>query len=419
MIDSQETVNKIYYDFNDLLKTEMKQKLRHKQIHIKVGQDNKRRRIKKPWWNDLLTIMWNEVCYAEKNMIKAKGVTRKHSRQVFKDKHKIFDREVQRSKRNYVKEQQREIENLTNSNQQEFWKKIGKVGIGQERQKLIPMEVLLEDGSLSKSADVLMNKWKTGFYELLDPNITANENDEVFVRDNSDLNFDQDVNSALTRDEVVKAIKSVKNNKANDIDNLLAESLKTPVFTGILTVLFNKCFNDGIVPDTWKLGAINPIPKSSAYNKKDPLSAMGITLAPVFNKIYCTILNNRLSEWEEQNNILHDAQNGFRKKRSTVDHITSLTSIIETRKLKRKSTFAIFVDFKNAYDAIDRSKLFIELKHIGIAGRMYKALVSLYEDVKCCVRVNSFYTVWFSVSCGLKQGCCLSPILFNFISMIW
>lgn len=56
-------------------------------------------------------------------MIKAKGFTRKHSRQVFKDERKIFDMEVQRSKQSYVKEQQRETENLANNNQQEFWKK--------------------------------------------------------------------------------------------------------------------------------------------------------------------------------------------------------------------------------------------------------------------------------------------------------
>ena len=49
-------------------------------------------------------------------------------------------------------------------------------------------------------------------------------------------------------------------------------------------------------------------------------------------KNYCTILNKRLSQWEEQNEILHDAQNGFRKNRSTVDHISSLTSIIESNR---------------------------------------------------------------------------------------
>ena len=81
MTNSQENVNKIYNEFSNLLKTEMKQKLRHKQIHIKVGQDNKKRLINKPWWNELLTTMWNEVCFAEKNMTNAKGVPKKHIRQ--------------------------------------------------------------------------------------------------------------------------------------------------------------------------------------------------------------------------------------------------------------------------------------------------------------------------------------------------
>ena len=99
-------------------------------------------------------------------------------------------------------------------------------------------------------------KWQISFNELLNPNITANENDEAILWDNSGLNFDQDINSAITRDEVVKAVKSVKNNKANGIDNLPAEIWKTLIFTGILAVLFNKCFSDGI-------GVINPIPKFS------------------------------------------------------------------------------------------------------------------------------------------------------------
>ena len=130
-------------------------------------------------------------------------------------------------------------------------------------------------------------------------------------------------------------------------------------------------------------------------------------------KMYGYILNGRLSEWEEENDILHDAQNGFRKGRSTTDHLSTLTSIVETRKLKSKATFAAFIDFRKAYDAIDRTQLFGKLLNLGINGKMYKALESLYKDVKCCVRLNNMHTDWFSVKCGLKQGCPLSPVLFN------
>ena len=44
---------------------------------------------------------------------------------------------------------------------------------------------------------------------------------------------------------------------------------------------------------------------------------------------------------------------------------------------------------------------------------MYYAISSLYKSVECCVRVNGLCTDWFNVQCGLKQGCLLSPLLFN------
>ena len=391
----------------------MKDNLKHKQVNIEIGLNNKRRRMKKPWWNDTLTVMWNDVCKAEKDMIKLVGGARAHFRHLFKNSRKVFDREVQRCKRKYVKDQQKEIECLVNNDQQAFWKKIGKIGIGQERVKKIPMEILLEDGSLTKDADAVMGKWQTSFCDLLNPNQFTDNTEEQILQDSVDSNIDQALNCFITDDEVLKAVKEMKVNKASGIDEIPAEIWKNKRLTKAWGILFNKCFDIGIVPESWKLGVITPVPKSSTANDKDPLSYRGITLAPVIYKIYCSILNSRLSVWEEDNAVLHDAQNGFRNGRSTVDQIMSLTSIIETRKLKKKSTFAVFVDFKKAYDAINRSKLFTELKDLGIAGKMFNALRSLYDDVKCCVKLNGFHTDWFAVRCGLKQGCSLSPMLFN------
>ena len=50
---------------------------------------------------------------------------------------------------------------------------------------------------------------------------------------------------------------------------------------------------------------------------------------------------------------------------------------------------------------------------MGISGRFLATLQSLYKNVKCAVRVNGQQTEWFDVNCGLKQGCMLSPMLFN------
>ena len=66
-------------------------------------------------------------------------------------------------------------------------------------------------------------------------------------------------------------------------------------------------------------------------------------------KIYSYILNTRLSKWTEDNSVLNDCQNGFRQKRSTIDHLTTLTTVIESKKAERKPTFVAFTDEKKKH----------------------------------------------------------------------
>ena len=100
------------------------------------------------------------------------------------------------------------------------------------------------------------------------------------------------------------------------MDEIPGEVLKNAIYLVItfLHKFFNACFETGKVPETWSKGIINPIPKASTSDSRDPLSYRGITLAPVTYKVYCTILNERLISWNEQHNIIVDEQNGFRKK---------------------------------------------------------------------------------------------------------
>ena len=94
----------------------------------------------------------------------------------------------------------------------------------------------------------------------------------------------------------------------------------------------------------WNRGIITPIPKCSTSDPRDPLSYRGITLAPFAYKVFCGILNDRLVKWPDEREIIKDEQNGFMKGRSTVDHINTITSIIETRKKCKLSTYVAFRD---------------------------------------------------------------------------
>ena len=74
-----------------------------------------------------------------------------------------------------------------------------------------------------------------------------------------------------------------------------------------------------------------------------------------------------------------------------------------------------FIDFKKAFDLIDRNTLWLILTKNGIRGKMYQAVKSMYEVVKARVRVGGDLTEAFMCSRGLKQGDRCSPILFSLL----
>ena len=54
--------------------------------------------------------------------------------------------------------------------------------------------------------------------------------------------------------------------------------------------------------------------------------------------------------------------------------------------------------------------LFQKLQNVGLNGNILNAIKSLYDGVKCCVRINGLKTGFFDVGCGLKQGCTLPTL---------
>lgn len=124
------------------------------------------------------------------------------------------------------------------------------------------------------------------------------------------------------------------------------------------------------------------------------------------------ILNERLSKWVEENNILNEYQAGFRKKYSTSDNIYNLGSIVHIKMNEKKKVYAFFVDFKAAFDKVPRKLMIYKLYNMGISNKMVNFIASVYSNTKSVVWVNDGYTEEFETFTGVKQGCLLSPLLF-------
>lgn len=130
-------------------------------------------------------------------------------------------------------------------------------------------------------------------------------------------------------------------------------------------------------------------------------------------KLFTSILNNRLLDWSKTNDVITDAQFGFKPNCGTRDAIFALHSIVTNTLCKRKRLYCAFIDFKKAFDSIDRSKLWLKLSKVGIQGKLLNVIKALYNDVKSCVVVNGHLSDYFCNNVGLMQGEVLSPILFN------
>ena len=103
--------------------------------------------------------MWRQASRKEKESMKTN--MKKHQR--------IFDRKVQSAKRCFWHEEQQKLVDGYTGDTKNFWKRIGKIGAGNERIKGTPLEIIQEDGTVSKDPSIVLEKWKCGYQGLLNP----------------------------------------------------------------------------------------------------------------------------------------------------------------------------------------------------------------------------------------------------------
>ena len=113
------------------------------------------------------------------------------------------------------------------------------------------------------------------------------------------------------------------------------------------------------------------------------------------------------------NRELPDVQTGFRKGRGTRDQIANIHWNIEKAREFQKNIYLSFIDYAKAFDCVDHNKLWKILEEMGISDHLTCLLRNLHEGQEATVRTAHGTTDWFQVGKGVRQGCILSPCLFN------
>eukprot|EP00745_Piridium_sociabile_P040619 TRINITY_DN784_c0_g2_i2.p1 TRINITY_DN784_c0_g2~~TRINITY_DN784_c0_g2_i2.p1 ORF type:complete len:579 (+),score=61.48 TRINITY_DN784_c0_g2_i2:324-2060(+) len=261
--------------------------------------------------------------------------------------------------------------------------------------------------------EIPIQQWHDHFFSVFnDPACNIATDEESITEDEDDC--EPLFNSPISNEEVIAAIRHLKSGKSAGPDKIVAEMLKhaNTVIIDFLTRLFNQLFENATFPSEWAKSIIIPIHKKGDVNNPD--NYRGVALTSIVSKVYTHILNKRLTTWSQREEKNIEEQAGFRANYSTIDHIFTLYSIVQKYLLNKTKLYVAFVDFRKAFDSVNRNALWHVLRKNGINGKLYMALKGVYKSVLACVRVNGIYSDFFDCPNGVKQGCLLSPQMFSF-----
>ena len=126
------------------------------------------------------------------------------------------------------------------------------------------------------------------------------------------------------------------------------------------------------------------------------------------------IASARLSSHCEVGGILPEEQCGFRPARSTVDMLFVVRRLQELGRERKIPLYMCFIDLQKAYDSVDRELLWEVLRRFGVPDPMLSVIRQFHDGMRARVRTDDGeLSEWFDVTQGLRQGCVLSPLLFN------
>jgi ribonuclease HI/exonuclease III len=219
-------------------------------------------------------------------------------------------------------------------------------------------------------------------------------------------------NAPFSEWELNNALRDVRNTSPG-LDQIHYEMLRHLPSQGkaFLLTIYNTLWRTDSFPDCWREAIVIPILKPD----KDKLTATNyrpIALTSCVCKLFERMVNQRLMWYLESHNFLSNDQCGFRRYRSTLDHLVRLESIIQNAFLRNEHVISVFFDLEKAYDTTWRYGILRQLHDWGIRGHMAHFLSNFLNDRYFRVRVGDCLSERYLQENGVPQGSVLSVTLF-------
>ena len=179
--------------------------------------------------------------------------------------------------------------------------------------------------------------------------------------------------------------------------------------TGILTAICNKIWKTGEWSTTWTQSLVITLPKKGNLQLCQNYRTISFISHPI--EVMLKIILNRLQPQTEE--IIAEKQAGFRAGRSTTEQIFNLRILCEKYLQHQQNLYHVFIDFKKAFDRLWHEALWATMRKYNVSASIIRAIENLYDKAQSAILFNGSTGEWFRTTVGVRQGCLLSPTLFN------
>ena len=253
-------------------------------------------------------------------------------------------------------------------------------------------------------------EFMNGFYTEIGPSLaTAHTANWWFSGTECEVEMDDIV---ITKEDILDVCKTLDITKSSIVEVVSTRVIRDSIVCCIDRVvkMFNNILSRSHIPDHWKIARVNALSKGGDTSKVT--NYRPISQLPVQGKILERLIHTKLEKHLDINNILTDNQGGYRKKRSTIDTIGTLTDDILRQKNIGNFTMAAFIDIKKAFDSVNFEILFKKLEKYGVKSSNLDLLKSYLTNRKQYTVVNNRSSNPLGLRCGVPQGSILGPLLF-------
>lgn len=351
----------------------------------------------KDWWTRECSKIVDRKTIARMKWLEARSPK---SKEEYDNIKKESNKTIKQAKQKWLLAKMEEIEQESKKpNTKKFYQKVNQ---SRKKGKYRVKSVKSNTGKTAETPEEIKSIWREHYRRLL----TDDEN-TAYV---GEIEEEEDVQEP-TIEEMKEVILRMKNGKTPGEDNINVELIKSggEKLEEEMYELIRKVWLNEEMPMEWKNGTILTIYKKG--DKSICENYRGITLLNTAYKILSSLIHKRLAKYT--NKIITEYQCGFVQGRSTVDAIHTLKQIIEKTSEYNINVEILFVDFKQAFDSIKRSRLMEALRELNIPCKLRRLIAMTLENTTANVQTEHGKTETFNITKGVRQGDVMSASLFN------